>query len=205
LSQQNSNKILLVLGKNWDRSTIKSGHPDLSIASKASAFTAGKLLDLGFDIVIFSTGKTLGPSQPSEALEMSRYMRENFPNILENQIYLETKSIDTPENMKYTKQLIESNVELQGELHLVTIGFHIKRSLNLAQAWGLKINGFIDSTDQEYTYNNTKFRKEIDTYRKSLNWKREEILEWCISMFQTVFKDPRGLKQKSITKFLRKS
>ena len=88
--------------------------------------------------IILSGGR--GPGETiTEAEAMKRYLIKN--GIQENMILKEEKSTSTEENIKYTKELIQSlNDKENISVTLVTSNFHILRSKLLAQREGFKVS-----------------------------------------------------------------
>ena len=85
--------------------------------------------------VVVSGGQ--GPNEPtSEAEAMADYLVEHgFP---EGQILLEDESHNTSQNLMYTRELLEeSGLDWQGNLLVVSNGFHLARVRMLAQRYGL--------------------------------------------------------------------
>jgi hypothetical protein len=188
---------LVLLGKNWeDKVTSK-----LSIPSRITGLAgAVKMLENNYDYLIISGGFTIGNSKPSEAKAMRKYILEFFPE-LEDKIILEEVSIDTPENMRELFGIVTP----RDKVSIMTLSFHSKRSYNLAIAWGLTPIRMIQSENINIKGLDIDLDRKLGKYYNSFGYRfREPLLEFAVRLFQKLFRDPKGLKQKAITKYLRR-
>jgi vancomycin permeability regulator SanA len=188
---------LVLLGKNWEDKVT----PKLSIPSRITALAgAVKMLEDRFDYLIISGGFTIGHSKPSEAMAMKKYILQFFPE-LEHKIIMEEVSIDTPENMRELLDILTP----RDKVSIITLSFHCKRSYNLAIAWGISLTRMIQSENIFIRGVDPDIDCQLDDYYNSAGYKfREPILEFAVRLFQKLFRDPKGLKQKAITKHLRR-
>ena len=88
------------------------------------------------DMTVIASGGQGPDEHISEAETMADYLVEHgFP---EGQILLEDESHNTSQNLMYTRELLEeSGLDWQGNLLVVSNGFHLARVRMLAQRYGL--------------------------------------------------------------------
>ena len=88
------------------------------------------------DMTVVASGGQGPDEHISEAEAMADYLVEHgFP---EGQILLEDESHNTSQNLMYTRELLEeSGLDWQGNLLVVSNGFHLARVRMLAQRYGL--------------------------------------------------------------------
>ena len=88
------------------------------------------------DMTVIASGGQGPDEHISEAEAMAAYLVEHgFP---EGQILLEDESHNTSQNLMYTRELLEeSGLDWQGNLLVVSNGFHLARVRMLAQRYGL--------------------------------------------------------------------
>ena len=88
------------------------------------------------DMTVIASGGQGPDEHISEAEAMADYLVEHgFP---EGQILLEDESHNTSQNLMYTRELLEeSGLDWQGNLLVVSNGFHLARVRMLAQRYGL--------------------------------------------------------------------
>ena len=88
------------------------------------------------DMTVVASGGQGPDEHISEAEAMAAYLVEHgFP---EGQILLEDESHNTSQNLMYTRELLEeSGLDWQGNLLVVSNGFHLARVRMLAQRYGL--------------------------------------------------------------------
>ena len=136
---------LIVLGRNFlpgfKRKEIEAQRHHLSPDSRINVLAAGLLYKAGFaDKIIFSTGHTAGEDLPSEAQAMKSHLLRIFPSIPEEAIILEEISLDTQENAKEVKKIIDKyKFENVG---LLTVRSHLKRAIRLFEKAGLTASPF---------------------------------------------------------------
>lgn len=123
--------VLIVLGKNigvnYPPSRIRKTNYFLSPHSKLNVLAAGDLFMAGkTDRIIFSSGHTSGSAYPSEAEAMRDYLRQKFPEIPEDAVILEERSLDTWGNAKEVRKIIKQH-GFQN-IGLLTVGFHLERA-----------------------------------------------------------------------------
>lgn len=116
-------------------------------------------------VFIVSGGKgTL--TRPSEAQVMKKYLIDQ--GIPENQIIIEDKAINTYQNMKFCKKIIQG-INKEAKSVFVTNGFHLFRSSIFADINKLNASG-LSSKSETWYYSMSTFIMEykgvFDTYRK---------------------------------------
>ena len=139
-------KVLLVLGKNWDQKLYKKSKKIvLSTNSKASA-RAASLIAQPYKYVIFSTGATIPKVKVTEASRMFDYFRIYNTAYPEYKIILEERSFDTAGNMEETEKIL-SSLDTRHMVDVLTVGFHLDRSMTLAKLYGLPVDRAIASEE----------------------------------------------------------
>jgi uncharacterized SAM-binding protein YcdF (DUF218 family) len=110
--------LLIVLGKNIgvDSSPedIRRDNYHLSRESRLNALAAGNLYRPGMKI-LFSTG---GEGVPAESSAMRDYLLSRFPDIPEEAIDLEDRSIDTAGNAEEVSKILRNEGELPESIGL---------------------------------------------------------------------------------------
>jgi uncharacterized SAM-binding protein YcdF (DUF218 family) len=140
---------IIVLGKNWDRKSLKTNNPELSIASKMNALAGIDLLYSGRCKQLIISGGTTSGYNESEYMYQYIYEilkvvnRWGFSTSLCQKIILENRSISTAQNMEFCKEIIETNN--YKSVSICTVDFHLKRSIQLAKAYGLPVCQGIES------------------------------------------------------------
>lgn len=105
--------------------------------------------------VIVSGGK--GPGENiTEAEAMKRYLINK--GIKEERIIMEDKSVNTDENIKFSKELISDK---DSKAVIVTNNFHVYRSMKIAQKQGLNNIKGLGSSIRWYTVPNLYLREAI--------------------------------------------
>jgi uncharacterized SAM-binding protein YcdF (DUF218 family) len=101
--------------------------------------------------IIVSGGK--GIDEPfSEASAMSEFLISH--GISEDQIFLEDRSTSTKENIKYSKEILDTlNIDSDAPIALVTSDFHILRSELIASAYDIQISGVMVDTPKSLLFN----------------------------------------------------
>lgn len=133
---------MVFLGKNWQRRfrfTNNRLHFDpfrASIETRIAALAAGLAYELGLtDRIVFAGGCT-GPT--SEAELMRKRIRSLFPEIPDEAIILEDRSLDTTENARYIKELFEREGINPQRAALATIGAHTTRAEDIFRREGME-------------------------------------------------------------------
>ncbi|HXE10422.1 MAG TPA: YdcF family protein [Verrucomicrobiae bacterium] len=140
---------ILAHGKNWQIPVPEDpAAAELSIESQINAEAAGLLYERGAgDVIIFSGGHTAGPEYPSEARAMLDSMRghKRFSGsqVPEEAIRLEEDSSSTAGNLaEVHARLEEFGVD---NVVLLTVGYHLPRTIMQARQEGLPVRGFARS------------------------------------------------------------
>ncbi len=76
----------------------------------------------------------------SEADAMARYLREQ--GIPENRILLEDRSVNTMQNLTFSRQIIEKNTSSEYHCAVVTNNFHMLRGATFSRAAGLSASSY---------------------------------------------------------------
>ena len=108
------------------------------------------------DIIFIPSGGKGEDEIISEAEAMKNYLIEN--GIDESNIIVENKSINTYQNMKYSKELIDQ--KHNGNIIFSTTNYHVFRSGVIANNQGIDCEG-IGSTTKWYFYTNALIREFI--------------------------------------------
>ena len=108
------------------------------------------------DIIFIPSGGKGEDEIISEAETMKNYLIEN--GIDESNIIVENKSINTYQNMKYSKELIDQ--KHKGNIIFSTTNYHVFRSGVIANNQGIDCEG-IGSTTKWYFYTNALVREFI--------------------------------------------
>lgn len=124
---ENGNTTLIVLGCQ-----VRDGRPSLMLKKRLDA-AYGFLSEHEETVVIVSGGKG-SDELISEALCMKNYLVSK--GISADRIYMEEKSSDTKENLKFSKELIERE-GLCTDITIVTDGYHQLRAEILAKKIGM--------------------------------------------------------------------
>jgi len=162
---------VVALGKNW-RLPITGPQIHLSIESKMTALAAGQMYADGkVGKIIFSTGETAGNNlqghpYPAEADEMKKFLRRFFSEeqIQDSAIELENHSFDTAGNAEEVKTII-NNLHLQ-RVALLTVGFHLPRSMRLFRSYGVNIEQGL-SSEQILEGRSPLYQRFLGAYQKS--------------------------------------
>jgi len=120
--------VVVVLGCKLNGST-----PSLMLENRLNV--ALKYLKENPDVFCIVTGGQGDNEDIPEAEAMKLYLVKN--GIFENRIFVEDKSINTFENLKFAKNILETN-DLGQDITIVTDGFHQYRASVLAKELGLK-------------------------------------------------------------------
>jgi hypothetical protein len=202
--------VIIFLGKNWDRESIKRRVPRLSIASKITCMAAVALHDKSSNFIL-STGYTSGYCESDYMLSDIKFYCDMFGNhpgfstidFRIDKFILEKRSIDTAENMEFCKEIIELN-NFQ-RVAICTVGFHLERSLELASAYGLPVIQGIDSVAlvlDVLKNKNSSLTRGIEDYKNSFDYCfREQILEYIARVINQL--EPKGTLIRRLTIYLR--
>lgn len=196
---------LVVLGQNW-REHPPGKEPEkfklrLSLEGKMSSLAAGEMFRAGLvDKIIVSGGRTVGQEYSSESEEMAKYLKKKYPDIPEEAIILEERSIDTAENAELVAEIIRNNPALQ-KLALVTTDVHLPRSEKLFREFGLEITPF--PTEELLKKRSPHYEHFVESYLKSNRTKIEKIKELILRSL--LYVDVRGRIPRLLTKKLRGS
>ena len=196
--------MLVVLGKNWrgypPRNTPPGWRLHLSLESKMTALAAGHLARSGrADAMLLSGGRTAGPDWPSEAEAMRAYIRKKFPDVPDQAILLEESSIDTAENAELIRTMTQDRAPRR--ITLLTIGFHLPRSLAIFPIHGLPIEHGIASEDV-LAERSPRHRAFILKYEKSPRVVAERAKEALLRLLLLV--DPKAKIPRLLTRWLRR-
>ena len=196
-------RAVVVLGKNWraypPRNRPAGWRLHLSIESKMAVLAAGHLFRSGHaDMILISSGKTAGPDWPSEAEAMRDYLKRRYPGIPDESILLESISIDTPENAEQVSRILRAH-EPQ-PVTLLTIGFHLPRSMKIFRTFGITAERGMASEDV-LAERSLHHRTFIVNYLKSWRVKSERVKEALLRLLLLV--DPEATIPRLQTKRLR--
>lgn len=126
-SPKNGNTTLIVLGCQ-----VRDGKPSLMLKKRLDA--AYEFLSEHEETNVIVSGGKGSDELISEALCMRNYLVAK--GISSERIYMEDKSSDTRENLKFSKELIERE-GLCGNITIVTDGYHQLRAEMLAKKMGM--------------------------------------------------------------------
>ena len=134
---------LIVLGAQ-----VRENGP--SVALKMRLDKAVEYLNENPDTICIVSGGQ-GPNEPwPEAEGMTKYLLD--AGIMEDRILLESQSMNTAENIKFSKALLGSDYQSVG---IVTNNFHVFRAVQIAKKQGLKeIHGIAADSNILYLPNN---------------------------------------------------
>ncbi|MDO8547813.1 MAG: YdcF family protein [Nitrospirales bacterium] len=196
--------MLVVLGKNWRGYPPRNKPPGwrlhLSLESKMTALAAGHLVRSGrADAMLLSGGRTAGTDCPSEAEAMRAYIRKKFPDVPDQAILLEESSIDTAENAELIRTMTQDRAPQR--ITLLTIGFHLPRSLALFPIYGLPVERGIAS-ETILAERSPHHQRFIRTFLKSRRVKSETMKEALLRLLLLV--DPRAKIPRLLTRWLRR-
>ncbi len=146
---------------------------------KAIEFAKEQKINTKKDIIYIPSGGKGNDEPISEAEAMKKYLIEK--GISEENIIIENKSINTLQNMRFSKQIIDS-IKPNGNVIFSTTNFHVFRSGVIAYNEGMKCEG-IGSKTKWYFYTNALIRETIaNTYND-----RKKHLFFIMSINITMF------------------
>jgi uncharacterized SAM-binding protein YcdF (DUF218 family) len=195
--------MLVVLGKNWrgypPRTRPAGWRLRLSLESKISALAAGHLFLSGrTDTILIASGKTAGRDWPSEADAMRRYLARRFPGIPETAVRLEDASLDTADNARLVAALLRASAPRS--IALLTVGFHLPRSLRLFSTHGLAVERGVAAEDV-VAQRSARHRAFIARYLASRRVRTERVKEALLRLLLVI--DPTAAIPRLLTKRLR--
>ncbi|HSA83853.1 MAG TPA: YdcF family protein [Patescibacteria group bacterium] len=163
---------LIVLGRNilpgYNRRTLAAEESHLSPLSKINALAAGVMYSQKrANVLILSSGHTMGRDFPSEAQAMKTFLLQHFTDIPEGNILLEETSFDTPSNAQEVKTMIADKGFTS--LGLLTDDLHLKRATSLFEGQGMNVQPFnsleilqkSQFADVVMGYTTSKLRKRV--------------------------------------------
>lgn len=127
---------------------------------RAVEFAKEQFSDTGKQTVFVPSGGQGSDEVISEAESMKRYLIAQ--GIPEEQILIENKSVNTYQNMLFSKNLIESKTEDFSKVNIAfsTTNYHVFRGYTLAEKVGMKAHGLSAKT-KLYFYPNAFIREFI--------------------------------------------
>lgn len=206
LQRDREQAVIIALGKNInigiDRNRINRSKSKLSLDSKITAAAAGFAFkndpDLeNTDLLIFSTGKTSGSDQPSEAYSEWRFTKGLFPDIPARRVLLENDSTSTGSNGYYTVRML-SELGIS-RAYVLTVGHHVERSTRNfnahGKAFGIRFRGV--SSDDLLERTNPSNRRLVAHYRRLRRLQLERAKEGLLRFESRI--DPYGVVPHLIT------
>jgi len=184
---------IAVLGGGFAKKGIPPEGIELSKDSKMRVRAAGyRLKKEGAGKLILSGGQTRGSSMPSEAEFMSKYLLSIFPE-LKATLALESRSIDTSENVKYLIPLFDDDETVE----VVTSAYHVKRAERLFKAYGRAVS--VLSAESILA---EKEPEEIEKFLSSNHYAKRQRTESLLNAF-LVF-DRRQVLLRQLAKMIRR-
>lgn len=182
---------LLVLGGGFIQTADNKQNdtPKLSLESRMRTLAAGEMFKSGLiDKIIFSGGKTGGNNNPSEAEAMRSFLLSKYPQIKEQNIILEENALETSENMRNIKEILDKNG--LDEAVVLTSEAHLARAIILAKK--NEINVVSDATAEEEIISRSPrhYQKFVEKYSASTGHKISQIREFLLRSLLVV--DRRG-------------
>ncbi|MBQ4528022.1 MAG: YdcF family protein [Clostridia bacterium] len=111
------------------------------------------------DALIVVTGGKGHQEDVTEAYAMEKYLLEQ--GVDKDVIIKEEKATSTNENLKYSKQLLDSRLEGDYNITIVTNGFHIYRSVSIAKDEGFKNITHMQAGLKWYNYSPCYLRESL--------------------------------------------
>jgi uncharacterized SAM-binding protein YcdF (DUF218 family) len=192
---------IVALGKNW---RLPVGpRIQLSIESKMTVLAAGQMYADGkVGKIIFSTGETAGKNlqghtYPAEADQMKKFLRRFFSEeqIPDAAIELENHSFDTAGNAEEVRTII-NDLHLQ-KVALLTVGFHLPRSMRLFKSYGVNVDQGL-SSEQILEARSSHYQGFLDEYHQSDRYKNLTSTERKVNAISII--DRKGKLIRLITK-----
>jgi len=158
------NCAILVLGRkllpNGNPSKILIGRMKAAIAIFNKMNYEGKVCAM-----ICSGGEVMENTRP-EAIVMKELALAD--GVASEHIFLEEQAYNTPENMIYSRRILDSlGVK---DVVLVTSDFHMKRAEKYAEAFIPKTEGFTITLEEDHPPLNRAIRQEIEKEKKSITY-----------------------------------
>ncbi|MBI5803420.1 YdcF family protein [Candidatus Pacearchaeota archaeon] len=184
---------LIVLGKNWEKDDSSESGYKPSIATHVLALAAAELYKAGhIKKIILSGGDTLC-IQKSEAEAMKEIIQENY-KIPDPAFLLEEESLDTIENAKFSKKILQEN-NLSNPL-ILTTGYQLARAKEIFHKTFKKDIPAIAGEEILLKYN-TKYKKLLDEFKSSDFVKLDSSREPFANVLLEI--DPNGKIEKQIS------
>jgi uncharacterized SAM-binding protein YcdF (DUF218 family) len=191
--------LLIVLGKNIgvDSSPedIRRDNYHLSRESRLNALAAGNLYRPGMKI-LFSTGETAGEGVPAESSAMRDYLLSRFPDIPEEAIDLEDRSIDTAGNAEEVSRILRNEGELPDSIGLLTVGYHVPAAKKLFESYHVPVDQTF-AAEEVLEARGSAYKEYIDAWRQTdrikKEYTKEKIRNWLLHL------DPKGKVLRQIT------
>lgn len=186
---------------------------DLSVESKMTALKAAEMFLQGrAGRIVFATGETAGTWKdrfghvhhyPTEAEEMKKFVRRFYTEaqIPDSAILCEDTSIDTAGNAEEVKRRFLDPLRIKN-VALLTVGFHLKRSMRLFNSYGITVKqGFASdemSDRGEGRISSAHYERYLTKYHQSDRYKALVSLEKKAELISRV--DRKGKLTRLITK-----
>jgi hypothetical protein len=139
--------LLVVLGKNLGvgstRDDIRRDPKHLSADSRINLVAAGLLYQPGIKILL-SGGQTAGKDIPSQPQSAFNFLRERFPDIPVDDIYIDETGIDTARTAQTVAEYYSGQFR---NIALVTVGYHRNNAKKLFANWGVKLAATYDAEE----------------------------------------------------------
>lgn len=133
--------ILIVHGKNWKRRGFLHRSVELSDASKINALAGLRAYNIGLaPLILFSTGQTAGPTNPSEAEAMASYVTSSPYTLSSSAYILQKESFDTRTEIIENKKIIEKRKAQS--VGVVSVAVHLPRVKSLYAAYDVEVTGY---------------------------------------------------------------
>lgn len=164
---------------DWDENPFTGRYvtSDLSVESKLTTLRAAEYFLQGkAGKIIFSTGETAGTwtdrfgnvhHYPPEAEKMKRFLRGFYTEeqIPDSAILCENVSIDTAGNAEQVKRQFLDPMGIK-DVAILTVGFHLKRSLRLFNNYGIPVKEGLasDTVLEDGDRASARFTRFLDAY-----------------------------------------
>lgn len=163
---------VIILGGNWRgypsklKPVKRDGKEilDISLRSKMNCIVAGDMYSRGItDKIIIGTGKTAGRQWPSEAEAMKDYLLRRFPEIEEGDIMLQTRNLDTYEELDEDLKLAREHGLVN--LALATVNTQLPRVIKYLEGKGENLDYI--SSEEEFARIDPRYKKLAIKYSES--------------------------------------
>lgn len=146
---KNGADYVIVLGAQ-----VRGTRPSLNLAKRLDK--ACEYLDKNLNTKVIVSGGQ-GPGEDiTEAEAMKNYLLEK--GIDENRIIVENKSVNTHENIKFSKKIINND---KAKIVIVTSSFHVYRGVRIAKRQGITSVEGLGSSIKWYTVPNLYLREAV--------------------------------------------